>query len=121
MQFVVLTHEVEARLGMREQLEQYWAAWRAYGQALCEADVLVMLGGLEPRASDDTLVREDAPCVRVGPDANPRGLPGGYFILEVADLNEAVQWASRCPAATNGTVEVRPVLSEGRARAPTSS
>ena len=93
MQFVVVTHEA-AELEFREQAEQYWAAWRAYGQALSEADVLVGLGALAPQGT------------------NPKGLPGGYFILDVADLDEAVQWASRCAAATNGTVEVRPVLAE---------
>ena len=111
MQFVVVTHEA-AELEFRERAEQYWAAWRAYGQALSEADVLVGLGGLEPRARGATPPAGSHRGVRVGPDTNPKGLPGGYFILDVADLDEAVRWASRCPAATNGTVEVRPVLSE---------
>jgi hypothetical protein len=110
MQFVIMTHEVDERPEAQEKAEQYWAAWRAYGQALSEADVLVALNGLEPRSTADTpRLQEGAPRVRVGPDTYPGGLPGRYFILNVADLDEAVDWASRCPAAAKGTVEVRPV------------
>jgi hypothetical protein len=110
MQFAVMTHEVDDRLEVQEKTEQYWAAWRAYGQALSEAGILVTLNGLEPRATADAPRPQDgSPRVRVGPEAHPGALPGGYFILNVADLDEAVDWAARCPATTNGTVEVRPV------------
>jgi len=43
------------------------------------------------------------------PGADPAGLRGRYFILNVGDISEAVAWALRCPAAANGDVEVRPV------------
>ena len=110
MQFALMTHEVDDRLEAQEKAERYWAAWRAYGLALFEAGILVALNGLEPRATADAPRPEDgAPRVRVGPEAHPGALPGGYFILDVADLDAAVAWAARCPATENGLVEVRPV------------
>jgi hypothetical protein len=45
-----------------------------------------------------------------GPFAETREQLGGYFLVEAADLNEAIQIASRIPAAKKGTVEIRPVL-----------
>jgi hypothetical protein len=34
---------------------------------------------------------------------------GGYFMIDVPDLDAALSWAARCPAASHGTVEVRPI------------
>jgi hypothetical protein len=42
-----------------------------------------------------------------GPYADVREQFGGYFIIDVVDLDEANKWAARCPAASWGTVEVR--------------
>lgn len=44
-----------------------------------------------------------------GPYAETKEQLGGYFIIDVADLDAALSWAARCPCASHGTVEVRPV------------
>jgi len=44
-----------------------------------------------------------------GPYAETKEQLGGYFMIEAPDLDAAISWASRCPGATHGTVEVRPI------------
>jgi hypothetical protein len=44
-----------------------------------------------------------------GPYAETKEQLGGYYLIEAADMDAAMDWAGRCPAAQRGTVEVRPV------------
>ncbi len=116
MQFMFLTFEPEEELEMSSRREQYWAAWRAYGQALFKAGVVAKLNVLQPKPTVKAPRPGDgAPHVRIGAEADPRAALEGAFVLDVADLKEALEWAARCPAAANGTVEVRPILRSGRA------
>ncbi len=72
----------------------------------------VNLGGneLAPVASATTVrVRAGETLVTDGPYAEAKEHLGGYFLLECASLDEAVDWAAKIPGAANGTVEVRPV------------
>jgi len=55
-------------------------------------------------------VRDGMRLVTDGPFAETREQLGGYFLVEAADLNEAIAIASRIPGARKGTVEVRPVM-----------
>lgn len=86
------------------------AAYGAYAGAMVEAGVMV--GGERLRPTTD------ATCVRLrngqtellnGPYADTREQLGGYFMIEVPDLDAALHWAARCPTAPHGTIEVRPV------------
>ena len=54
-----------------------------------------------------------------GPYAEAKEVLGGFFLLDVADLDEAVQWAARMPAAWRGKVEVRPVVPQRASAAAT--
>ncbi|MBK9605171.1 MAG: hypothetical protein IPO58_01590 [Betaproteobacteria bacterium] len=45
-----------------------------------------------------------------GPFAETKEQLGGYYIIEVPDLDEAIKWASRIPSAANGSIEVRPLV-----------
>ena len=44
-----------------------------------------------------------------GPYAETKEQLGGFFIIDVPDLDAAISWAARCPTASDGTIEVRPV------------
>jgi hypothetical protein len=44
-----------------------------------------------------------------GPYADTKEQLGGYYMIEAPDMDAALSWAARCPAAGNGTVEVRPL------------
>jgi len=113
MQFMILTYEADEELEIHSRREQYWADWRAYGQALSKADVVVKLNVLHPKPAVRESRPGEGPHVRIGADADPRGPLDGAFVLDVADLNEALEWAARCPAAEKGTVEIRPLLPSG--------
>jgi hypothetical protein len=48
-----------------------------------------------------------------GPYAETREQLGGYFLIDVPDLDAALSWAARCPGASHGVVEVRPIWPMG--------
>jgi hypothetical protein len=54
-------------------------------------------------------VREGKTEVHNGPFIETREQLGGYYLIDVPDLDAALKWAARCPGASHGTVEVRPV------------
>ena len=101
----------------QEAIEAGMAAFDAYGKALADAGVLVSADVLQPSAASTTLrTRDGVLQVQDGPYADTKEQLGGFFILDVPDLDAALDWAARCPAATDGVVEVRPVL--GNCQAP---
>jgi hypothetical protein len=55
-------------------------------------------------------VQDGRRVVQDGPFADTKEQLGGYFVIEVADLDEALIWAERCPSAGYASVEVRPLL-----------
>jgi hypothetical protein len=85
-------------------------------RAMSEAGVLVDGAPLYPSRSATSLrIREGESLLTDGPYAELKEQLGGYYLLECADLDEALRWARTIPAATMGTVEVRPVMRvEGR-------
>jgi len=108
----MLIHEPSTAVASRGQGPQhpYVAAWRAYHTALVEAGVYV--GGAPLKLNDTaTTVRLEQGQRRVqdGPFVEAKEQLGGFLIVELADLDAALQWAARCPAASYGTVEVRRV------------
>ena len=86
------------------------AAYGAYAGAMAQAGVLVGGERLRPTA-DATSVRIRGGKTELlnGPYADTREQLGGYFMVDVPDLDAALHWAARCPSAPTGTIEVRPV------------
>ncbi len=86
------------------------AAYGAYAGALVEAGVMVGGERLRPTAMATTVrVKGGKTEVLNGPYADTREQLGGYFLIEVPDLDAALRWAARCPTATHGTIELRPL------------
>ncbi|MEW6706978.1 MAG: YciI family protein [Pseudomonadota bacterium] len=96
------------------QTQEMVGAYRAYTEALEQAGVLRGSNRLRP-ASSATRVRVNGGRTEVlnGPYAETREQLGGYYLIDVPDLDAAIQWAARCPSASYGTVEVRPVWPAG--------
>jgi hypothetical protein len=89
----------------------YWEAWGAYIQALAASGVMRAAGGLQgPDVATTVRVHAGQRVVHDGPFADAKEQLGGYFVIEVDTLDEALAWAERCPSATYASVEVRPVL-----------
>lgn len=86
--------------------------WFAYSEALTKAGA--MLGGeaLQPAATAKTVrVRDDSVITTDGPHAETKEVLGGFYLIDVADEAAAIEWASKIPNVTYGTVEVWPVMS----------
>jgi hypothetical protein len=93
-----------------EQMEQAVAAYGAYTEALNAADVRV--GSNRLRHTDTaTSVRivNGETKVLDGPYAESKEQLGGYYLIDVPDLDSALSWAARCPGASHGSIEVRPI------------
>jgi hypothetical protein len=83
----------------------------AYTDAMVKAGILVGGERLKSTASGRRVrVRDGKAVVLEGPYAEAREQLGGFFIIDVPTEAEALDWARRCPAALQGTVEVRPIL-----------
>lgn len=95
----------------KEEAAKTYAAYQAYTEAMKKAGVLLANHGLRP-AAEATTVRAPGGKQSVvnGPFADTKEQLGGYFLIEVPDLDAALSWAARCPAVQHGgAVEVRPV------------
>ena len=92
-----------------EAWEEGKAAFHAYTSALDDAGVLVSAEVLQPSAHSTTLTLLNGKLqVQDGPYADTKEQIGGTFVIEVPDLDAALAWAEKCPAAQWGTIEVRP-------------
>jgi hypothetical protein len=112
MQYMLMTYVPEDgwnRMTPAEQ-EQGVAAYMAFSTALTEAGALKGSGRLQPVAAATTVrIANGKTQILDGPYADSKEQFGGYFLIDVADLDAALAWAARCPAAEHGVVEVRPL------------
>lgn len=114
MKFTLIIYETPGDIAKRndpEKAQAYWGAYGAYSKALQEAGVARGGAGLHPADTGTTLSQSDGKRrVQDGPYADTKEQLGGFFIIEVDNLDQAIEWASRCPALPTGKVEVRPVI-----------
>ena len=114
MQYLILATETAEAFAARtdpERSGEYWSAWSGYLEALARSGALVSAGGLQPPDTATTVrVQEGRRLVQDGPFADTKEQLGGYFVVDVADLDAALEWAERCPSSGYASVEVRPLL-----------
>ncbi|HYP77857.1 MAG TPA: YciI family protein [Polyangiaceae bacterium] len=110
MRYAIVIYESPVALEARSEPE-YRAAYTAYIRALSEAGVLLAGAGLQPAVTATTLrIQNGKRQVQDGPYADTKEELGGFLLIEVPDLDKALEWAARCPSLANGVVEVRPAL-----------
>jgi hypothetical protein len=114
MQYMLLLNETEAEFAKRnlpEQAGAYWGGWNAFIGAMAQAGIIVKGDGLHgPQTATTVRIRDGKRVVQDGPFADTKEQLGGYFVIEVPDLDAALAWAARAPSALTASVEVRPVL-----------
>jgi len=118
MQFALLIYESPDAFASRRDTNEgdaYLGAWRAYHKALLEAGVFVGGDPLQgPETATTVRLKEGKRRVQDGPFADAKEQLGGFTILELPSLDAALEWAARCPAASIGAVEVRPLSPDYR-------
>jgi hypothetical protein len=93
-----------------EEAEANMQEWFAYTMEMAEAGVMLAGDPLQETTTATTVrVRDGEAITTDGPFADTKEVLGGYYILEVPDLDAAVQWAAKCPGALEGSIELRPV------------
>ena len=107
MQYMLLIYSTENEApdepGM---LERY----RAFGEEVREAGKFVAGGRLRPTSTASSVrVRDGELAVTDGPFAETKEQLGGYYLLDCDDLDEAIAYARKIPAAEHGSIEVRPL------------
>jgi hypothetical protein len=108
MKYAILVYETEQDFANRKM---HMPAYNAYSQALTEAGVMAGGAALHPSHTGTTIrLQNGQRNVQDGPYADTKEQLGGFFIIDVPDLDAALDWAARCPAASNCAVEVRPLL-----------
>jgi len=116
MQYALLIYEMPADFARRQQAGDdvpHFGAWRAYYKAVVEAGIYAGVKPLDaPETSTTVRLRDGKPLVQDGPYASSKEQLGGFMLLELPSLDAALAWAARCPAASYGAVEIRPVDSE---------
>ncbi|HEX3235752.1 MAG TPA: YciI family protein [Gemmatimonadales bacterium] len=85
-------------------------AMMKYNERLQQAGVLLALDGLHPPSMGARVSFPGGkPRVTDGPFAEAKEVLGGYWMIQVKSKEEAVEWASRCPASENEVIEIRQV------------
>ena len=112
MKYLLLIYgnETSEQVASQDAMTQMTTAHMAYAEAMHKAGVMV--GGERLQGTKAaTTVRAVNGQTKVldGPYAETKEQLGGYYMIDVPDLDSALSWASRCPSASHGVIEVRPV------------
>jgi len=85
-------------------------AMMRYNESLQKAGVLLALDGLHPPSMGARITfASGKPTVTQGPFPDVKEVLGGYWMISVKSKEEAIEWASRCPASDNEIIEIRQV------------
>jgi hypothetical protein len=114
MHYMLILNETAEEFTKRTHPEHsgpYWGAWTSFIGAMTAAGVVVKGDGLQgPHTATTVRVRDGRRVVQDGPFADTKEQLGGYFVIDVANLDQALEWAAKAPSAACASVEVRPVL-----------
>jgi hypothetical protein len=110
-QYMLLVYQPEVEDAVQAEREAELPLYRELNRSLRDAGLLVGVQRLRSvQTATSVRVREGATEITDGPFATTKEVLAGYYVLECADLDEALEQAARLPAARWGTVEVRPLM-----------
>jgi hypothetical protein len=112
VQYLLMLYSAENQWSEMTPAEQERgvAAYKAFTEALTQAGAFKGSNRLQPTATATTVrVVEGKSQVLDGPYIETKEQLGGYYLIEAPDLDAAISWAARCPGASHGIIEVRPI------------
>jgi len=112
MRYLLLIHDQESMFAKMSPTEigKLMADYGKFGEEVRASGVFKDAARLRPVATATTVrVRDGKTLSTDGPFAETKEQLGGYYLIDVKDLDEAIRWASKIPSAKLGCVEVRPV------------
>jgi hypothetical protein len=96
------------------ELAALMADYNRYTEEMHAAGVLRGGSELAPvHAATTVRLRGGQVVCSDGPFAETKEQLGGYMLIECANLDEAIKWAAKCPSATHGSIELRPLVNNG--------
>src|SRR4051794_2388730 len=113
MRYLALIYSVEnePEVAGVSDFDTVMKEYMAFGEEAGAAGVLVSGEALQPTSTATTVRVENGQVLTTdGPFAETKEALGGYYLLEAADLDEAIKWAAKIPGAWHGKIEVRPVM-----------
>jgi hypothetical protein len=114
MKYTLLFYLSPAEFSARtdpEKRDAFWGSFMPYMKAVQDAGIFVTGVGLEPPEASTTLRMQDGKrLIQDGSYADTKEQLGGLFIIDVPNLDTALEWAARYPAGPNAAVEVRRTL-----------
>ena len=111
MRYLLLIYDNEATV---EHTPELMGAYEAFTKEVQDAGVYTSGEPLQPTATATTVrVREGAPANTNGPFAETKEQLGGYYMLDCANLDQALGYAAKIPTAKTGSIEVRPITEIG--------
>ena len=110
MKYMLMIYRDEAVFDPGQTSGAHSGAYIAYTESLRTAGAFVGGDRLQPSTTASTVrVADGGTEILDGPYSDTKEQFGGFYIIDVPDLDAALQWAARCPGAVQGTVEVRPM------------
>jgi hypothetical protein len=94
-----------------EEMQEGMKLWGDFEQALVDSGAYIAGEGLQPSATATTVRRDgDERIVTDGPFAETKEQVGGFYLIDVENLDEALEWAKKVPVGDGQSTEVRPVM-----------
>ena len=112
MQYLCLLYDNEKTAAATEAAQKAeFDAYLSFDAEVREKGLMVGGEALEPTSTATTVrVRDGKTLTTDGPFAETKEQLGGYYVLECKDLDQAIEYAAKIPAAKTGSVEVRPIM-----------
>ncbi|GHO79348.1 hypothetical protein KSD_71190 [Ktedonobacter sp. SOSP1-85] len=108
---LIYQNEVDHTKFSQEELNEEYEAYMAFGKEAEQQGVLVSSEALLPTNTATTVrVRGGKTLHTDGPFAETKEQLGGFYLLNCKDLDEAIEFAAKVPAATDGSIEIRPIM-----------
>ena len=113
MQYLLLINDDEAHWGDMPEDERnaIYGEYMQFTQEVESRGILVGANQLQPGSTATVVHVDDGKTITTdGPFAETKEVLGGYYLIDVDTLDEALEWGAKIPGATYGTIEVRPLV-----------